>query len=527
MRYKIYGPPGSGKTTELADLTRIAVHHHGAERVLVASLTRAAATEIANRFTGLNLPKDNAGTLHHHCYRALGSPTLVLKHVKEWNELQPHYAIDPEDANDPDSRSTRSAEYPGSEAYADYQLYRHRMRPRDLWDGTTLAFAAAWESWKSDCGFLDFTDLLEDALTVPPPGQPTAGIFDEVQDFSRLEFALLEKWAESLASIAIAGDDDQCIYAWRGADPQAFINFPEDEHKILSQSYRLPSPIHELSQTWIGQISDRMPKDFNPREERGWVDTLPWSFRQDARRILDEAQNHTATGKTVMILASCEYMLGPILSEARAQGIPFHNPYRLKAHHWNPLHVARGTSAGQRLLTYLKPLESVWGKEARMWTGADVAAFSQPLRADLFGGRAPVSSLIGEEEISDAWLESNLSDESFLDLTPSAYEKQILPSEFKRFLYPLAVAERDPKLLRETPRLIVGTIHSVKGAQADVVIISPEISPAEHDEWNFQPNNLVRKFYVGITRAYEGLIVAAGAPRRYALDDLVQLVEAA
>lgn len=522
MRLKIYGPPGAGKTTSLAALTQNAVQRHG-DRVIVASLTKAAAAEIAGR--GLNLPKDNVGTLHHHCYRALGNPPLVVKHIKEWNELHPTYSLSPE-PNDPAMQNGSSSDYPGDDVLAHYEILRHQRRDPSLWPMEVTGFANLWNGWKLDAGLMDFTDLLEEALrsSDAAPGQPTAGIFDEVQDFSRLEWDLLEKWSSQLESIALAGDDDQCLYSFRAADPSAMLDFVADEERVLSQSYRIPHIVHELSQVWIRQLSHRMEKEFKPREEPGFARSSPWSYAYDAAEILDEACEYTSQGKTVMILASCEYMLRPIVSEARRLGIPFHNPYRRRARQWNPLYVARGTGAAQRLLTYLRPDPAAWGTDARMWTGADVSAFSLPLRADLFGGRSAVGNLDSELEVSDAWIEQHLADGSFLDLTPRAYERQILPSELRRFSYPLAVAERDPRGLREEPRLTIGTVHSVKGGESDIVYLSPELSPAQADDWALSPDSLVRLFYVGMTRAREGLIVVSEHPRRAACDDLVELV---
>lgn len=521
-RVKIYGPPGAGKTTSLAALTQNAVRRHGSN-VIVASLTRAAAAEIAGR--DLTLPHENVGTLHHHCFRAIGNPPLVIKHLKEWNELHPSYAVNPNQSDDPDGGGG-SSEYPGDETLAHYEILRHQLRSRDFWPMEVVGFANAWEEWKRDGALFDFTDLLEEALRSNdgPPGNPTAGIFDEVQDFSRLEWALLEKWSHALESVALAGDDDQCLYSFRAADPQSMLDFPCDEERILNQSYRIPAKIHELSQTWIRGLSSRMEKEFKPREEQGWAHVTGWSYAQDASSILEEAEEHIANGKTVMILASCAYMLWPIVSEARRLGIPFHNPYRRRARQWNPLHVTRGVSSAQRLLAYLRPDPKVWGDEARMWTGSDLALFSQALRAESFGGRAAVATLNGDSPVSDEWLEAHLSTPDLLDLTTTAFESHALASELKRYVYPLAICDREPKALRETPRLVIGTVHSVKGGEADVVYLSPEMSASQSDEWITNPDSIIRLFYVGMTRAREGLVVVSEAPRRVACDDLVRLV---
>ena len=68
--YRVVGPPGCGKTTWLGDQVQQAVE--SGMSVLISSLTKAAATEIGGR--NLPISFDALGTLHSHCYHALGRP---------------------------------------------------------------------------------------------------------------------------------------------------------------------------------------------------------------------------------------------------------------------------------------------------------------------------------------------------------------------------------------------------------------------------------------------------------------------
>ena len=63
--YRIFGPPGTGKTTNLTRQIRRAVDRFGKDSVLVTSFPRAAAAELAGR--DLPLSSDRVGTLHSHC----------------------------------------------------------------------------------------------------------------------------------------------------------------------------------------------------------------------------------------------------------------------------------------------------------------------------------------------------------------------------------------------------------------------------------------------------------------------------
>ena len=61
--------------------------------VLISSLTKAAATEIGGR--NLPISFDALGTLHSHCYHALGKPEIAegREHLQQWNEDEPEYRL--------------------------------------------------------------------------------------------------------------------------------------------------------------------------------------------------------------------------------------------------------------------------------------------------------------------------------------------------------------------------------------------------------------------------------------------------
>jgi hypothetical protein len=81
-----------------------------------------------------------------------------------------------------------------------------------------------------------------------------------------------------------------------------------------------------------------------------------------------------------------------------------------------------------------------------------------------------------------------------------------------RIQFPLDIAAaRGPQALLETPQVIVGTIHSVKGDEAGVVILFPDLSQAGDPAYQRQGperDAVIRTFYVGMTRAREALYIA-------------------
>jgi superfamily I DNA/RNA helicase len=62
----------------------------------------------------------------------------------------------------------------------------------------------------------------------------------------------------------------------------------------------------------------------------------------------------------------------------------------------------------------------------------------------------------------------------------------------------------------DLPKVVVGTIHSVKGGQADVVYLFPDLSQggdAQYNRGGAARDSVIRVFYVGLTRVREKLYI--------------------
>jgi superfamily I DNA/RNA helicase len=81
-----------------------------------------------------------------------------------------------------------------------------------------------------------------------------------------------------------------------------------------------------------------------------------------------------------------------------------------------------------------------------------------------------------------------------------------------RIQFPTDIAATwGPQALLDRPQVIVGTIHSVKGGEADVVILFPDLSQAgdaAYQRYGPPRDAVIRMFYVGMTRARESLFLA-------------------
>jgi hypothetical protein len=220
---------------------------------------------------------------------------------------------------------------------------------------------------------------------------------------------------------------------------------------------------------------------------------------RDMRRYLDE-------DKSIMLLASCSYMLDPLIRALRAEGIAFHNPYRVKAGAWNPLRGGseHGTSSIERLLNFREqvPLASAerfdakkllsWyeiikatgnvprGKRAEIIARLDALAHGtepQEMDASIFEDGAEGTVVI------EPWSAGGLPAMEIFNLfEPDCQLLQYLArpdlerdavrwlvdnaiaAKSKALEYPARVLEKSgAEALEKLPRVVIGTIHSCQG----------------------------------------------------------------
>jgi superfamily I DNA/RNA helicase len=531
LEYRIFGPPGTGKTTFLSRQIQNAADRFGSERVLVTSFTRAAAAELVGR--ELPVPRQNIGTLHAHCYRALNSPEIAELKVDEWNKDRPQYAVSggTKGALD-ESNVDQSYEKPGDELFSHMHSLRARMIPQEMWPPSVQALAAQWRAWKSDNGLVDFTDMLEMALADihVAPGDPQVLIADEAQDFSKLQLSIIRQWGRHTEYTLVAGDEDQLLYGWCGCTVDAFLKppVPDSQKRVLQQSFRVPRAVHALAQRWIETVTQREPKEYLPRDCDGEVRAQHEGSWRNPEPILADAEKYLAQGKSVMFLAACSYMLDPLKAALRAAGVPFHNPYRKTRGDWNPLARGEKSMAG-RLLAFLRPREEVWGVDTGEWSGENLRRWVEIVKSDgllAHGAKTRIATLSPEDRVEIDLLaqlfEPEAAEQMITVISTGTVEDcvkwlldRVLAAKKKATEYPATVlTKKGPRALVEKPQIILGTIHSVKGGQADVVYLMPDLSRAGMVEWSApgeRRDGVVRQFYVGMTRARESLILCRPA----------------
>ena len=529
--YRIFGPPGTGKTTNLTRQIRRAVERFGPDSVLITSFSRAAAAELAGR--DLPVAPDRVGTLHSHCYRALGAPQIAEANVDEWNRDNPHLQITPakkqckldgEDASEDDGEREKE----GDALLQELSRYRGQMLPPAAWPPAIRQFAAKWEAYKNANGLLDFCDLIERCIHDVPvaPNRPAVIFADEAQDLNRMQLTLIRRWGEHANYFIVAGDDDQTIYSFTGASPEAILQpeIPADHKIILKQSYRVPRAVHAAANRLIRQVSRRQEKLYLPRPVDGGFSEVAGTWQTTEYDVLRTAIEHLERGRTVMFLAACSYMLRPVIQVLRKNAIPFHNPYRRSNGFWNPLRTGRRGSTANRILALLAAHPSS-GDAHRPWTAGEFALWTEWLTAKgilKHGAKTHLREWDDARPVTLADLDA-VFEAGALESLLACFEgdhralidwwrSKVNAAMQNRIQFAADVAAiRGPQALMETPQVVVGTIHSVKGGEADVVILFPDLSQAgdaAYQRHGAPRDSVIRTFYVGMTRAREALYIA-------------------
>ncbi len=144
------------------------------------------------------------------------------------------------------------------------------------------AFFTAYRNYKNDNRVMDYDDQLEFAFKILLKNQDILTYcqnrfryisIDEAQDTSKIQHMIIRLLANRYRNIFMVGDEDQSIYGFRAAYPQALLEFntvyPEGKVLLMEQNYRSAADIVEKANRFIKQNRLRHDKNMfteNPPE---------------------------------------------------------------------------------------------------------------------------------------------------------------------------------------------------------------------------------------------------------------------
>ena len=330
----------------------------------------------------------------------------------------------------------------------------------------------AYRHYKESRGLIDFTDMLE-RLVHAQDKLPSleAVIIDEAQDLSRLQWNLVEILASKAKRVYIAGDDDQAVFTWAGADVDAFLNF-EGTVTVLEQSWRVPAKVHEVAEEIVHRIKNRQEKEWKPRNFEGAVQT----YQRFEDVDISEGE--------WLVLAPTNDLLNEVHAHLRSMGII----YERHGQRSIPEAILDAVVAWETLRKGL-PVDTAYIQNIYKYLGPDAVkrGFRKlpGIEPDQLYGMADLKAKFGL--LTDAiWHEA---------LSKIAEDKRD---------YIIAALRRGKRLRGAVP-IKLSTIHGAKGGEADHVMLLTDLSAKFVKEYSTNADAVHRLFYVGVTRAKKSL----------------------
>jgi DNA helicase-2/ATP-dependent DNA helicase PcrA len=490
MKTIILGPPGTGKTTTLLNLVDQFIQDGvRPKQIGYFSFTKRAATEAASRAAdkfGLDIDNDLAffRTLHSYAFNQLGMTKEKMLGADDYKEFGEKCGIPIKTAKFSDSDGTFNSDNEyltiiNTAAVKRIDLldyYDSRQNILDIERSTLFLLSEELKRFKKEKGLKDFNDLLEDFIAKESINKFKVLFIDEAQDLSLLQWEMVRKIWSRAEKTYIAGDDDQAIFKWAGADVDHFIALKEevDDIQTLDQSYRIPGgPIHELSQKIIGQVQNRFDKNYKPREEEGLL-----------RRYSDITQVDMSEGNW-LVLSSANHFLDQVKEVCELRGWY----YQYKGRNSIPL----------KLLLALNNWEA-WRKGGLL-NQLEIKNIYEYLGSSVLEGFRKGKTLHAEEKYS---LEECQKDHGLLVTTVWYEAFEGLDAMTENYIRNMRA---NGETLNRNPRIIMSTIHGAKGGEADKVLLMQDITNAALETFSYDPDELHRLFYTGATRAKRELHV--------------------
>ena len=464
MRYKVVGPPGTGKTRRLLNnVQRYSDIGGPLNKIGYFAFTRKAAGEARDRFLKVKTELTKKDIRYFQTLHSLAFNTLGLKEENVMQEL--NYKVIGEtcgiqikyasyETNNWNGIFSSDSEYLSMinlarvrEISVMDQLDRNEHLSRIERDKLD-AIEQEINSYKKVFGLIDFTDMIQKFLDKGVSPKFDVIFVDEAQDLSLIQWSMIKKIEKDTnCDVWVAGDDDQAIFGWAGADVDSFINW-EAQEIPLKQSERVPTIIQKKALDVIDRIQEnRIDKEYFPKAESGEI------FERYKLSDIDMSKGDW------LILTRTKSLLKPVITFLKKKGFFFN--------------TAQGNSIGKSLYEDIQN----WSKLQKKIELPEIQV--QRIR----------ERIEGSMNLSLKWYDV------FNKLTDSqiTYMKLLL------------LNGENPT---EDARIKVSTIHGAKGGEATNVVLflnetantikGAKKSAAKQDEE-------YRVWYVGITRTMKNL----------------------
>ncbi|NFF82570.1 DNA helicase PcrA [Clostridium botulinum] len=444
-----------------------------------------------------------------------------------------------------------------------YEMYQRRLKENNALDFDDLIFKAV-ELFKSNPEVLDFYQNKFKYIMV-----------DEYQDTNGAQYELIKLLASKYKNICVVGDDDQCIYQWRGADIQNILDFEKDypNAKVikLEQNYRSKSNILNAANVVIVNNANRKSKVLRTEQEAGDKIKIYRAFSDS-----DEGDFVSKQIAEIKSKENKEYKDFAILYRTNAQSRIFEESLRRRG---IPYKIVGGTRFYDRkeikdILAYLKAIVNprddvslkriinVPKRSIGDATVSKIQEFANSFELDMWDALMEVRTIptltprnannievftnlmeefmsLSESAPISVLIESILKDTGYLkqleaskeiedksrienlkELVSDAvdFEKNNEDKSLAAYLEKVSLVQDTDKIEEQEDTIVLMTVHSAKGLEFPVVFMVGMENGIFPGNMSFEKESEMeesrRLCYVGITRAKETLFMTSAEVRR-------------
>ena len=491
MKTIVLGPPGTGKTTTLLNKVDDYLKETDPDRVGYFAFTQKAAYHARDEaIKKFNLTEDDLPyfrTLHSLAFRKLG--------LKKDQVMQPrHYKDLGKKLGFPVSYAEHQEDHGIFTSYSEYlqiiqlaqlrnitpeQQYNLQEHTQDLELDKLVIIYNELKRYKKEYNLIDFNDMILNFIKSDLSPKFDVIFIDEAQDLSLMQWDMTKSIWNKTEDTFIAGDDDQAIFKWAGADVDSFIALKDQMINLpLIQSHRIPMKVHQLAMGIINRIKHRIDKSWQPRTAEG-----------NLQRHFDVDSVDMSKGEW-LVLARTKFMLKEIEDVLYRKGLYYENRYKRNyekdlqeaATDWE--HLRQG-----QLLTY-KQIEKI-----SKYVGPD------HWEKEKIKGMAK-GSFYGMDQLT----------KDFGLKTKKVWYQALDDAGSRRIEY-LRKMRANGEQLNKKPRIELSTIHAAKGGESQNVVLLTDLTKTTMDNYEKNPDDENRLFYVGATRTKENLHIIE--PKQY------------